>query len=226
MMELKQAVGIKAAEYIKDGMIVGLGTGSTAYYFVEEIGRRMKKEGLQIVGVTTSNRTQQQAEGLGIPLKSVDDVERIDVTVDGADEISDDFQGIKGGGGAHLYEKIVADASERVIWIVDESKMVTKLGAFPLPVEVVKYGSKQVFKRLDEKGYHPVFRTQEDQTLYLTDEGNYIIDLHLGVIENPVAMGAELDQMVGVVEHGLFLNRVHTVLIGTSDGVITKEAKR
>lgn len=225
-MELKQLVGIKAAEYIKDGMIVGLGTGSTAYYFVEEIGRRMKEENLDIIGVTTSIRTQEQAEGLGIPLKSVDEVSHIDITVDGADEISDDFQGIKGGGGAHLYEKIVAEHSEQIIWIVDDSKMVEKLGAFPLPVEVVKYGSQQVFHRLEAKGYKPEFRKNEAGSLYQTDEENYIIDLHLGVIEDPIALGTELDQMVGVVEHGLFLNRVNLVLIGTAEGVVVKEVTR
>lgn len=225
-MELKQLVGIKAAEYIKDGMIVGLGTGSTAYYFVEEIGRRMKEENLDIIGVTTSIRTQEQAEGLGIPLKSVDEVSHIDITVDGADEISDDFQGIKGGGGAHLYEKIVAEHSEQIIWIVDDSKMVEKLGAFPLPVEVVKYGSQQVFHRLEAKGYKPEFRKNEAGSLYQTDEENYIIDLHLGVIEDPISLGTELDQMVGVVEHGLFLNRVNLVLIGTAEGVVVKEVTR
>lgn len=225
-MELKQLVGIKAAEYIKDGMIVGLGTGSTAYYFVEEIGRRMKEENLDIIGVTTSIRTQEQAEGLGIPLKSVDEVSHIDITVDGADEISDDFQGIKGGGGAHLYEKIVAEHSEQIIWIVDDSKMVEKLGAFPLPVEVVKYGSQQVFHRLEAKGYKPEFRKNEAGSLYQTDEENYIIDLHLGVIEDPIALGTELDQMVGLVEHGLFLNRVNLVLIGTAEGVVVKEVTR
>lgn len=223
-MNQKQEVGIKAATYIKDGMIVGLGTGSTAYYFVEEIGRRMKEENLNIIGVTTSNRTQEQADKLGIPTKSVDDVEKIDITVDGADEISADFQGIKGGGGALLYEKIVAENSDKVIWIVDESKLVGKLGAFPLPVEVVKYGSQQVFKQFEEKGYQPVIRKQEDGERYLTDEGNYILDLYLEKIEDPIALGQELDAVVGVVEHGLFLNCVNLVLVGTTDGVNIKGA--
>ncbi len=223
-MNQKQEVGIKAATYIKDGMIVGLGTGSTAYYFVEEIGRRMKEENLNIIGVTTSNRTQEQADKLGIPTKSVDDVEKIDITVDGADEISADFQGIKGGGGALLYEKIVAENSDKVIWIVDESKLVEKLGAFPLPVEVVKYGSQQVFKQFEEKGYQPVIRKQEDGERYLTDEGNYILDLYLEKIEDPIALGQELDAVVGVVEHGLFLNCVNLVLVGTTDGVNIKGA--
>lgn len=225
-MELKKAVGIKAADYIESGMIVGLGTGSTAYYFVEEIGRRMKEEGLDIVAVTTSIRTKEQAEGLGIPLKSVDEVASIDVTVDGADEISDDFQGIKGGGAAHLYEKIVANHSKKVIWIVDDSKMVEKLGQFPLPIEVVKYGSQQVFNRFEAKGYKPTFRKHDDASLYLTDEENYIIDLHLGQIENPATLAIELDGMTGVVEHGLFIDCVNTVLIGSVDGVTVKEANR
>ena len=223
-MNQKQEVGIKAATYIKDGMIVGLGTGSTAYYFVEEIGRRMKEENLNIIGVTTSNRTQEQADKLGIPTKSVDDVEKIDITVDGADEISADFQGIKGGGGALLYEKIVAENSDKVIWIVDESKLVEKLGAFPLPVEVVKYGSQQVFKQFEEKGYQPVIRKQEDGDRYLTSEANYILDLYLEKIEDPIALGQELDAVVGVVEHGLFLNCVNLVLVGTTDGVNIKGA--
>lgn len=133
-MNMKELVGKKAAEYVESGMTVGLGTGSTAYYFVEEIGRRVKEEGLEIVGVTTSLATKKQAEALGIPLKSVDEVDYIDVTIDGADEIAPDFSGIKGGGGALLFEKIVAEQSKSVIWIVDESKMVDYLGRFPLPV--------------------------------------------------------------------------------------------
>ena len=131
--ELKSLVGKKSVEWIKDGMTVGLGTGSTVYYMVEELGRRVKDENLKITGVTTSIRTANQAKSLGIPLKSVDTVDHIDITIDGADEISSDFQGIKGGGAALLYEKIVATNSDKVMWIVDESKMVDKLGRFPLP---------------------------------------------------------------------------------------------
>lgn len=137
--ELKSLVGKKSVEWIKDGMTVGLGTGSTVYYMVEELGRRVKDENLKITGVTTSIRTANQAKSLGIPLKSVDTVDHIDITIDGADEISSDFQGIKGGGAALLYEKIVATNSDKVMWIVDESKMVDKLGRFPLPVEVIPY---------------------------------------------------------------------------------------
>ncbi len=141
----EKMAGIKAAEFVKDGMVVGLGTGSTAYYFVEEIGRRIKEEGLQITAVTTSSVTSKQAEGLNIPLKSIDQVDVVDVTVDGADEVDSRFNGIKGGGGALLMEKVVATPSKEYIWVVDESKLVEKLGAFKLPVEVVQYGAEQVF---------------------------------------------------------------------------------
>ena len=124
MENLKKLAGIKAAEFVQSGMIVGLGTGSTAYYFVEEIGRRIKEEGLQITAVTTSSVTRKQAEGLGIPLKSIDEVDLVDVTVDGADEVDAAFNGIKGGGGALLMEKVVAVPTKHYIWVVDESKIV------------------------------------------------------------------------------------------------------
>ena len=223
-MNLKEMVGEKAAEYVKDGMVVGLGTGSTAYYMVEAIGRRVK-EGLDIVGVTTSNRTKEQAEGLGIPLKSVDEVDRIDLTIDGADEISKDFQGIKGGGAAHLFEKIVADNSDKVIWIVDDSKMVEQLGAFPLPIEVIPYGSQQLFRTFEQKGYKPAFRKTESDEKLVTDAGHYIIDLHMEVIEEPHSLATWLDSLTGVVEHGLFLDSVNTVIVGGENGVEILEAR-
>lgn len=223
-MNLKEMVGEKAAEYVKDGMVVGLGTGSTAYYMVEAIGRRVK-EGLDVVGVTTSNRTKEQAEGLGIPLKSVDEVDRIDLTIDGADEISKDFQGIKGGGAAHLFEKIVADNSDKVIWIVDDSKMVEQLGAFPLPIEVIPYGSQQLFRTFEQKGYKPAFRKTERDEKLLTDAGHYIIDLHMEVIEEPHSLATWLDSLTGVVEHGLFLDSVNTVIVGRENGVEILEAR-
>ena len=144
METLKKLAGIKAAEFVEDGMVVGLGTGSTAYYFVEEIGRRIKEEGLQITAVTTSSVTSKQAEGLGIPLKSIDEVDQVDVTVDGADEVDPQFNGIKGGGGALLMEKVVATPSKDYIWVVDESKLVQKLGAFKLPVTLLKQATSQV----------------------------------------------------------------------------------
>lgn len=220
-MNLKMMVGIEAAKYVTDGMTVGLGTGSTAYYMVEEIGRRVKEENLKIVGVTTSKETAKQAASLNIPLKSIDEVDFVDLTIDGADEISKDYQGIKGGGAALLFEKIVASYSKKNIWIVDQSKMVEKLGAFPLPVEVIPYGSQQLFKVFQEQGYNPVLRLNQDGTPLLTDSQNQIIDLHLAEIDEPKELAHQLSNLAGVVEHGLFLDIVSTVIVGYEDGPVT-----
>lgn len=218
-MNIKQRVGYKAAEYIKDGMVVGLGTGSTAYYMVEALGKRIKEEGLSITGVTTSTQTKKQAKALGIPLKEIDEVEKVDLTIDGADEIDENFQGIKGGGGALLFEKVVAAYSDTVIWIVDESKMVRHLGKFPLPVEVVPFGAGQLFRLFENKGYKPAFRQTESGENYETDGGHFIIDLHLEKIEAPHQLAEWLDGLTGVVEHGLFLECANMVLVGSEEGV-------
>jgi len=217
MVNLKEQVGIKAAEFVTDGMIVGLGTGSTAYYFVAELGRRIKEEGLQITAVTTSSVTYEQADGLGIPLKAIDDVEVVDLTVDGADEVDPALNGIKGGGGALLMEKIVATNSKDCIWIVDESKQVETLGAFKLPVEVVQYGAENLFRHFEKKGYSPAYREKDGQR-FVTDQGNFIIDLDLKVIPDAEALAEELDRTVGVVDHGLFLGMVSKVIVGTPEG--------
>ena len=217
-MNLKQKVGIESASYVKDGMIVGLGTGSTAYYMIEELGRRVKEEGLDIVGVPTSKRSEEQALSLGIPLKDINTIPFIDLTIDGADEIDYDLSGIKGGGGALLFEKVVANLSKKVIWIADVSKKVEKLGKFPLPVEVIPFGSQAIFNELELKGYHPKFRTNEDERYY-TDSGNYIIDLHLESIADPKALAHELKNMVGVVEHGLFIGRTDMAILASNDGI-------
>lgn len=225
-MNLKQMVGIESAKYVKDGMTVGLGTGSTAYFMVEEIGRRMKEEGLSITGVTTSKATEKQALALNIPLKSIDEVDYVDITIDGADEISKDFQGTKGGGAALLFEKIVATNSKENIWIVDESKMVDYLGAFPLPVEVIPYGSEHILNKMTAKGYKPSFRLTENNEKLLTDSNNYIIDLHLDKIETPKELATWLDTQVGIVEHGLFLDITTRIIVGTSEGLRTIEVNR
>lgn len=217
MVNLKEQVGIKAAEFVTDGMIVGLGTGSTAYYFVAELGRRIKEEGLKITAVTTSSVTYEQAEGLGIPLKAIDDVEVVDLTVDGADEVDPALNGIKGGGGALLMEKIVATNSKDCIWIVDESKQVETLGAFKLPVEVVQYGAENIFRHFEKKGYSPAYREKDGQR-FVTDQGNFIIDLDLKVIPDAEVLAEELDRTVGVVDHGLFLGMVSKVIVGTPEG--------
>ncbi len=225
-LNLKEMVGIKAASYVTDGMTVGLGTGSTAYYMIEELGRRVKEENLKIVGVPTSYASKKQAEALNIPVKTIDQVNYVDLTIDGADEISHDFHGIKGGGAALLFEKVVATYSKEIIWIVDESKMVNKLGKFPLPVEVIPYGQDQLFRLLQEKNYHPSFRMESEETLKQTDSGNSIIDLHLDCIDDPIALANELDSLVGVVEHGLFLSMVNRVIIGKESGPEVLEVTR
>ncbi|GFH43108.1 ribose-5-phosphate isomerase A [Lactococcus hodotermopsidis] len=220
MDNLKRQVGIEAAKFVKNGMVVGLGTGSTAAYFVAELGRRVAAENLRITAVTTSSVTSAQARKLNIPLKDIDEVEAIDLTVDGADEIDQTLNGIKGGGAALLMEKIVATYSKDYIWIVDESKMVAHLGAFPLPVEVVPFGCGQLFRLFEKSGFKPTFRLDDKGALWLTDSGNHIIDLHMNEISAPEKLARLLDDTVGVVEHGLFNDMVKTVIIASeTEGV-------
>ncbi len=220
MDALKKQAGIAAAQYVSDGMTIGLGTGSTAYYFVEEIGRRVNEEGLKVLGVTTSSQTTAQAKSLHIPLTDMDAIDQIDVTVDGADEVDEHLNGIKGGGGALLMEKIVATPTKHYIWVVDDSKLVQTLGAFKLPVEVVTYGAEHLLRVFAQKGYRPAFREKNGQR-FVTDMGNYIIDLDLGEIPNPEALANELDHTVGVVEHGLFNGLVQTVISASKTSGIT-----
>lgn len=215
--ELKKLVGEEAVKFIENNTVVGLGTGSTVKFMVDALGKRVKDEGLSIIGVPTSERTKQQANSLGIITKGIDEVDHIDLTIDGADQIDKNFQGIKGGGGAHLWEKIVAINSDKNMWIVDESKMADHLGSFPLPLEVIPYGSQQLFKRLKDKGYSPEFRIKDGHHVK-TDSDNDIIDLHLHEIDHPQEIANTLDHMTGIVEHGLFLDIVNTVIVGHEDG--------
>lgn len=212
--KLKKEAGIKAAQLIENGMVAGLGTGSTVRYFVDELGRRVKEEGLSFTGVTTSVRTKEQAEGYGIKIVDIDDVDSIDLTVDGADEVDKDFNGIKGGGAALLWEKIVATNSKKIVWIVDQSKVVDTIGKFPLPVEVIPFGADHIIKAFESKGYKPVLRLDAEGQPVRTDEKNYVVDLHLEKIEHPQKLAEDLITTVGVVEHGLFLNMVDTVIVG------------
>lgn len=225
MVNQKKLVGEKAATFVEDNMVVGLGTGSTATYMVEALAKRVQEEGLSITCVATSIATFELAKSLGLNIKDVAEVSEIDLTIDGADEVSPDFQGIKGGGGAHLFEKIVAINSKRNIWIVDDSKLVDTLGAFPLPVEVVQFGSEYLYASFEEKGYKPAFRVNEDGEKFVTDSGNYIIDLHLGEIKNPKDLAVELKSEVGVVEHGLFIDIVDLVIVGSDSGEVTIKEK-
>jgi ribose 5-phosphate isomerase A len=212
-MIAKKLAGEKATDFIKDGMVVGLGTGSTAYYTIMKVGE-LVKEGLQITAVSTSNVTYDMATKLHIPMVSLDDVEQIDLTIDGADEIDPEGNGIKGGGGALLFEKIVAHHSRMNIWVVDESKLVDQLGAFPLPVEVVRFGEKRIQQEFEILGLNPKKR-MIGNTPFTTDSGNFIIDLFLDKINNPGALDHKLKQIPGVIEHGLFQGIVDMVVVGT-----------
>lgn len=222
-MNQKQIAGEKAAEYIKDGMVVGLGTGSTAKYMVDKVGE-MVKNGLNIQGVPTSRATEQQARELGIPLLSIDEVDHIDLAIDGVDEIDGGFNATKGGGGALFREKVVADLAKEVIWIMDESKLVESIGAFPLPLEVLPYGYKIVFKKMEDYGYNPKMRMKGDE-LFVTDNGNYIIDLHIGVPADIDEIRQKVNSVVGVLETGQFLKMCKRIIVGTDEGVKVIEAE-
>ena len=212
---LKKAAGIEAAKLIQNGMIAGLGTGSTVRFLVDELGRRVKEEGLEFTGVTTSRRTQEQAEGYGIKIVDIDDVDHIDVTIDGADEVDKNFNGIKGGGAALLWEKIVATNSNKIVWIVDESKVVDTIGKFPLPVEVIPMAREHVARQLARLGGTPVLREG-----FVTDNGNVILDVKGLSITDPKGLEAQINQITGVVTNGLFaLRPANLLLLGTPDGV-------
>ncbi len=216
-MEQKRIAGEKAAEYIKDGMTIGLGTGSTAYYMVEAVGK-LVAGGMKLRAVPTSNATEAQAKSLGIPLISIEEAEYLDLAIDGVDEIDPQFNAIKGGGGALFREKVVASAAKEVIWIMDNSKLVDAVGAFPLPIEILPYGYTHVLRQMDELGLKPVLRVKDGKT-FVTDNGNYIADLHLGAPMNIAEVAAKLQGMVGVLETGLFLNMCKRIIVGTDDGI-------
>ncbi|MBF2453806.1 ribose-5-phosphate isomerase RpiA [Listeria seeligeri] len=219
MVNQKKIAGEKACEWVKDGMVVGLGTGSTVYYTIEKLGE-LVQQGLKITGVATSEQTARQAEKLGIPLKSLNDVAEIDITIDGADEVNGAFQGIKGGGGALLREKMVAEASRLNIWVVGEEKLVDSLGNFPLPLEVIPFGWKQIQRSLEKEGIQTTLRKQQNKEIYQTNNGNYILDIVNQTFINPVEWQEKLAQIPGVVEQGLFLNYVDIIICGKANGEI------
>ncbi|EAC3421718.1 ribose-5-phosphate isomerase RpiA [Listeria monocytogenes] len=216
-MNQKKIAGEKACELIEDGMVVGLGTGSTVYYTIEKLGQ-MVNNGLHITGVATSEETTKQAEKLGIPLKSLNDVTEIDVTIDGADEIDTNFQGIKGGGGALLREKMVASASLKNIWVVSEEKLVRTLGKFPLPLEVIPFGWKQIERTLAKEQIQTNLRKQSNEEVYVTNNGNYILDIVNQSFTDAEMWQEKLAQIPGVVEHGLFLDYVDVIICGKANG--------
>jgi ribose 5-phosphate isomerase A len=217
-MNEKQIAAEKAIEYIKEGMTVGLGTGSTVYYTIMKLGE-LVRNGLRITAVSTSEKTTKLAEAQGIKISDINDVQKIDMTIDGADEVDRYFNGIKGGGGALLYEKIVSLNSEKVIWVIDSTKLVDQLGKFPLPVEIVRFGCQKTFDRFTALGFNPAFR-MDGGFFYITDAGNYIIDLQLGRIENAMKLEQIINSIPGVVECGLFIGIVDTIIVGQNGGSI------
>lgn len=214
----------QATEYVKSGMKVGLGTGSTAAWLVQCLGEMVREEGLRIKGVPTSSRTAKLARDVGIEVITLDEAKWLDVTIDGTDEYDADLCLIKGGGGAHLQEKIVATASDRMIVIADASKKVDTLGAFPLPVEVIPFGAgttrgliEETLIGMDVLGREVSQRMAGDKP-FVSDEGNFIFDLHLKRIGNPRQLSLILNQIPGVVENGLFIDICDVVIVGHGDG--------
>lgn len=217
-MNLKEVVGKEAVKYVEDGMIVGLGTGSTVFYFVHALADKVK-EGLNIQMVSTSIQTVELAKSLGLNIKELEEIDHIDLAVDGVDEIDKNFNAIKGGGAALFREKIVADIAKEVIWIYDESKDVEKLGKFNLPVEILPFGYSHTVRKLTEAGLNPVIRKKDGEIL-ITDNHNYITDLHLGYGFDIEEVKEKLANIVGVVEHGLFLNMCKLCIKGTPEGAV------
>jgi ribose 5-phosphate isomerase A len=220
----------RACEFVEDGMKLGLGTGSTAAWMVRCLADRIDKEGLRVKGVPTSNRTADLAKELGIETISLDQAGQLDLTIDGTDEFDENLNLVKGGGGALLQEKVVAAASNKMIVIADTGKSVNQLGKFPLPVEVLGFGINSS-QSLVEKLLHSqdvdqsIIKTRMSNNLpFITDEGNYILDLHLGRIGDPATLNVTLNQVPGVVENGLFVNMCDLILIGDEDGTVYEKA--
>lgn len=211
----KELAAKEAVKFVENNQIVGLGTGSTAYYIVKEIGE-MIKNGLKIRAVPTSDKTAELAQSLNIPLIDINDTDHIDVTIDGADEFTENLVLIKGGGGALLREKIVASMTKHEVIITDSTKKVDQLGKFPLPVEVIPFALNYVSRKLDEMQGKPKLRIKENKP-FITDQGNYILDTDFALIADPALLAHTLDKIVGIVCHGLFVNLASQVIMGVGE---------
>jgi len=216
--DAKKRAAEHAVNFIEGGMFVGLGTGSTAYWAIKKIGERVA-QGLQIKAIATSNRSDELARELNIPIIGFADTNYLDITIDGADEVSDALNVIKGGGGALLREKIVAANSKKLVIVVDESKRVQQLGAFKLPVEVTVFGWEATFKKLQQLGCSPDLRMKEGK-VFITDNSNYIVDCAFGMIENPAQLHDAINAITGVVDNGLFIQMASKVIVAKNDGTI------
>ena len=217
--EAKRMAARRALEFVEDGMLLGLGSGTTSTIFIEELGERVKR-GLRVRGIATSAASQQLAESLAIPITNFEESPVLDLDIDGADEVGPGLALIKGGGGAMLREKIVASAARRFIVIADARKLVYRLGRFPLPVEVIQMALPIVARKLEACGLSPKLRHHPDGSDYITDEGNYILDCSCGEITDPEKTAADIRAIAGVVEHGLFLGMASLALIASDRGVI------
>lgn len=215
--EMKKIAGEKAVEFVQDGMNIGLGTGSTVFWAIQKLGEKIK-EGLRIQAIPTSKNTARLANEQGIPLTSFQDIRRLDLTIDGADEINPELELIKGGGGALLREKLVAVQSRKLIIVADESKFVPILGAFPLPIEVVPFAYECTAERIKDFGCQPVLRMDNKQP-FITDNGNYILDCHFKSIPHPEEMQRDLKLLTGVIEVGLFIGLASCVILGGQEGI-------
>jgi ribose 5-phosphate isomerase A len=215
----KELAARASLQFVRDGDVVGLGSGSTAAYAVRYLGERVRA-GVKIRGIATSVQTQNLAASVGIPLTTLEEVQRIDVTIDGADEFDPELRLIKGGGGALLHEKIVASASRQVIIIADSSKQVCVLGKVPLPVEVIRFAEALVSEKISVLGATVRLRKDKAGKPFITDEGNHILDCHFGQIPDPPALAHTLSEIPGVVEHGLFINLADLMLLGKGSEVL------
>lgn len=223
--ELKRQAAIKAVDYVRDGMVVGLGTGSTARHVIVALGERVKK-GLRIKGVPTSQETARLARKAKIPLLQNDEVWPIDVAIDGADQVDPQFNLVKGGGGALLKEKIVAAAAQQFVVVVDHTKRVPVLGgSFPLPVEVMPFGWRNTARQIDALGGKAELRKRSGK-IFVTEARHYILDVHFARINDPAALEAALNRIPGVVENGLFVARTSVLIVGTPAGVEEQHAAR
>ena len=217
---IKKAVGYKAVELVENGMRIGLGTGSTVFFFIERLIQKCK-EGLKIHAVASSDKSFQQASHGNIPMLDIEKVTTLDLTVDGADEIDPLKRMIKGGGGAHVQEKIVATMSREMVVIVDESKLVSALGKRKLPVEVLPFARNATLQHIKKAGYHSEFRKKNDGTLFITDNGNLLIDIQFDALrKHPEQDHETLIHIPGVVDTGFFFNLAGRVIIGYTDGQV------
>ena len=218
VQEEKENAGRAAARLVTDGEIVGLGTGSTAYFAIVALGERVR-EGLKITGIPTSVHTADLARTVGIPLTTLDEHPELDITIDGADEVGPNLNLIKGGGGALLREKIIASASKKMVVVADSGKIVAVLGKFPLPVEIIDFARAVVEKKIAALGATTQLRITSDGKPFVTDEGHHILDCSFGSIPDPPTLARELSNMPGVVEHGLFIGLAKLALVGCGDSV-------